>query len=271
LTPSNPDSATNSGTETTEITQITAGRESPKHGGRGDQGSAVPGVIKLAAAIAVLATIAFFGREASSQLPAFAAWVRSLGVWGPLAFVGGYTVAAVFLLPAFLLTLAAGALWGFGLGVVYAMAGASFGASCAFLAARHLVRRLVERYVDRHPTLAAIDRAVESEGARLVFLLRLSPAVPYVLLNYVLGISHLRFRDYLIGLIGMTPTAAMYVYVGKVAGDIAVLATGAATPRGPAYYTLLTVGLIATIAATVLVTRAAKRALQQSVGPIRTP
>jgi uncharacterized membrane protein YdjX (TVP38/TMEM64 family) len=95
--------------------------------------------------------------------------------------------------------------------------------------------------------------------------------VPYILLNYILGISRLRFRDHLIGLVGMTPTAAMYVYVGKVAGDIAVLTSGAAAPKGPAYYALLTGGLIATIAATALVTRAAKRALQRSVGAVRTP
>jgi uncharacterized membrane protein YdjX (TVP38/TMEM64 family) len=228
-------------------------------------------ILKALIALAALAAIAFFGREAASQLLPFTSWVKSLGVWGPVAFIGGYTVAAVCLLPAFLLTLAAGALWGFTLGLVYAMAGATVGASCAFLAGRHLVRRFVEQYVNRHPTLAAIDRAVESEGARLVFLLRLSPAVPYVLLNYVLGISRLPFRDHAIGLLGMTPTAAMYVYAGKVAGDLAVLASGAAAPKGAAYYVLLTSGLIATVVATVLVTRAARRALQQSVDAVKAP
>jgi uncharacterized membrane protein YdjX (TVP38/TMEM64 family) len=223
-------------------------------------------LIKTVVVVAAVAGLLFYGREVSSQLPAFAAWVKSLGVLGPLAFIGGYAIAAVLLMPAFLLTLAAGALWGFPLGLVYAMAGAAVGASCAFLAGRHLVRRFVEHYVDRHPTIAAIDRAVESEGARLVFLLRLSPAIPYTLLNYVLGISRLRFRDHLIGLLGMTPVAAMYVYAGKVAGDFALLASGAAAPRGTTYYILVTTGLIATVAATVLVTRAAKRALLRSVG-----
>jgi uncharacterized membrane protein YdjX (TVP38/TMEM64 family) len=223
-------------------------------------------VLKLAAAVTVLVAVAVSGRQSASQLPAFAAWVQSLGVWGPLAFVAGYTVAAVFLMPAFLLTMAAGALWGLFPGVVYAMAGACAGASCAFLAGRHLVQRFVQQYVDRQPMLAAIDRAVEHEGARLVFLLRLSPAVPYVLLNYVLGVSRLSFRAYLLGLVGMTPTATMYVYAGKVVGDLALLASGAAAPRRTAYYVLVTSGLVATVVATVLVTRAAKRALQQSIG-----
>jgi uncharacterized membrane protein YdjX (TVP38/TMEM64 family) len=192
----------------------------------------------------------------------FAEWVQSLGAWAPLAFVAGYTVVALLLMPAFLLTLAAGALWGFWWGLLLAMTGAVCGATCAFLGARSVLRGLVERYVMRHPRLVAIDRAVESEGARLVLLLRLSPAVPFVLLNYVLGVSRISLRDHFVGLLGMIPTAAMYVYAGKVAGDLAALASGAAVPRGTAYYVLLTLGFGATVLATVLVTRAAKRALQ---------
>jgi uncharacterized membrane protein YdjX (TVP38/TMEM64 family) len=194
----------------------------------------------------------------------FAEWVRSLGPWGPIAFVAGYAAATVLVMPAFLLTLAAGALWGFWWGLLLAMTGAVCGATLAFLGARSSLRGVVERYVTRHPRLVAIDRAVEAEGARLVLLLRLSPAVPFVLLNYVLGVSRISVRDHFLGLIGMIPTAAMYVYAGKVAGDLAVLASGAAVPRGRTYYVLLTLGLAATVVATVLVTRAARRALEHS-------
>ena len=192
----------------------------------------------------------------------FAEWVQSLGPWAPLAFIAGYTVVTVLLMPAFLLTLAAGAIWGFWFGLLLAMTGAVCGATCSFLGARYVLRDFVARYVRRHPRLAAVDRAVESEGARLVLLLRMSPAVPFVLLNYVLGVSRLTLRDHFIGMIGMIPVAAMYVYAGMIAGDLAALAAGAITPRGPAYYTLMALGLIATVAATVLVTRAARRALE---------
>jgi uncharacterized membrane protein YdjX (TVP38/TMEM64 family) len=194
----------------------------------------------------------------------FAHWVQSLGPWGPIAFIAGYTLVTVAVMPAFLLTIAAGALWGFWFGLLFAMSGAVSGATCAFLGGRSIFRSIVQRYVNRHPRLLAIDRAVEQEGARLVFLLRLSPAVPFVLLNYVLGVSRITLRDHFIGLCGMVPTAAMYVYAGKVAGDLTALATGAATPKGTAYYVLLTIGLVATVAATVLVTRAAKRALEHA-------
>ena len=217
-----------------------------------------PRVVLLA--IGALAVVLLFGREAAARLPAFAAWVQSLGVWGPLVFIAGYGISAVLLIPAVLLTISAGALFGFRRGVIYVSLGATLGAILAFFAARYLVRQFVEAYVNRNPRLAAIDRAVESEGKRLVFLLRLSPIVPFVLLNYVLGISRISFREYILGTAGMLPAVAAYVYAGKVAGDLATLAAGAATPRGPMYYVLLTVGLVATVVATILITRAAARA-----------
>ena len=198
----------------------------------------------------------------------FVHWVQSLGPWGPIAFVAGYTLVTHAVMPAFLLTVAAGALWGFWLGLLLAMTGAVSGATCAFLGGRSVLRNFVQRYVNRHPRLIAIDRAVEQEGARLVFLLRLSPAVPFVLLNYVLSVSRITLRDHFIGLCGMVPTAAMYVYAGKVAGDLTALATGAAAPKGPTYYALLVLGLVATVVATIRVTRAAKRALQDAHGDI---
>jgi uncharacterized membrane protein YdjX (TVP38/TMEM64 family) len=218
--------------------------------------------LKVGAVVVIGGGLLAFGREAALQLPAFAAWVRSLGVWGPLVFIAGYGLAALLLLPCFLLTLAAGALWGVARGLVYVMLGVTLGSTLAFFAARYLVRGLVQVYVDRHPQMAAIDRAVEAEGLRLVFLLRLSPIVPFILLNYVLGVSRVRFRDYLGGLVGMVPTVAMYVYAGRIAGDLAAIGSGTAVPRGPAYYALLGLGLLATVTASLLIARAAQSAMR---------
>jgi uncharacterized membrane protein YdjX (TVP38/TMEM64 family) len=225
----------------------------------------------LLKSIVVLATgalLVLFGRRFAVYLPEFAAWVKGLGYWGPAALMGAYAIASLVLAPAFLLTVMSGAIWGLQRGVLYVMVGATFGSIVSFVVARFLVRKYVERYVASHPRLAAIDRAVESEGFRLVFLLRLSPVVPYILLNYVLGVSRVRFRDYLAGSIGMLPTVVAYVYAGKVAGDVAFVAGGAAAPRGPLWYVSLVIGLIATIAASMLIGRAAKRAIDATAtGP----
>src|SRR5262249_12113123 len=151
----------------------------------------------LLLAVAGVVMLLLFGREAATRIPQFLAWVRALGFWGPAAFIGAFAMCAVLLLPVLGLLLAGGALWGVVFGTIYVMTGAALGSTLAFFVARYLVRGFVQRYVERHPKLAAIDRAVETEGLRLVFLLRLSPVVPFILLNYVLGVSRVRYRDYL--------------------------------------------------------------------------
>jgi uncharacterized membrane protein YdjX (TVP38/TMEM64 family) len=110
--------------------------------------------------------------------------------------------------------------------------------------------------------VAAVRHAVTGEGAWVMFLLRLSPAVPFVLLNYALALSGARYRDYLVASVGMLPAIVVYVYYGKVAGDVARVAAGVVPPRGPEYYVLLAVGLAATVAATHAITKAARKAMK---------
>lgn len=213
----------------------------------------------------VVTAMVLGGRQAAALLPAFVERVKALGPLGPVIFVLAYAVAAVALVPASLLTLATGAAFGLVRGVPIALAGATLGASLAFLITRHLARSRVERAIAGHPKFAAIDRAIGQDGRRIVFLLRLSPLFPYNLMNYALGLTTVRFRDYVVASIGMLPPTTVYVYYGKVVGDLAALSSGAAPIKGPWYYALLGLGIVATIAATVLVTRTARRALTESV------
>jgi uncharacterized membrane protein YdjX (TVP38/TMEM64 family) len=225
-------------------------------------------LLKIVAGVLGVALLVTVGRELPALLPQFTQWVASLGAWGPVAFIAGYSVAPVIFAPAFVLTLAGGALFGFVEGVTYVMIGATIGATLAFLTGRYLARQFVERLLTRDPRLLLIDRAVERNGFKLVALLRMSPAVPFVLLNYALGVSRVRLRDYVAGSIGMLPVVAMYVYTGKVAGDLATLASGAAQPRGTVYYAMIGLGLVATIAVTVFVTRIARQAIAQEMSAV---
>ena len=221
--------------------------------------------VTLVAGVAVLILLVVAGRQAPAALPRFTAWVASLGAWGPVAFVAGYSIAPVVFAPAFLLTIAAGALFGFVKGVILVMIGATIGATLAFLTGRYLARHFVEGLLRRQPRLQVIDRAVERHGFRLVALLRMSPAVPFVLLNYALGLSRIKLLDFVAASIGMLPVVAMYVYTGKVAGDLASLASGTAQPRGPLYYAMIGLGLVSTIAVTVYVTRIARHAIEHEL------
>jgi uncharacterized membrane protein YdjX (TVP38/TMEM64 family) len=206
------------------------------------------------------------GRQAGMYLPQFVAWVESLGVWGPVVFVVGYVVAAVAFVPGSILTLAAGAIFGLGKGVVIVFLAAMLGSAVAFLVARYLARPAIERRLAGNTRFAAIDRAAGAQGRKIVFLLRLSPVFPFNLLNYALGLTKVRFLDFFIASAGMLPGTLLYVYYGKLAGDVAALAGGAAVAKGPEYYAVLVLGLVATIVVTTIVTRIARRALKEVAG-----
>ena len=187
-----------------------------------------------------------------------------LGPWGALLFIAAYVVASVTLAPAFLLTFAAGAVFGLLRGTLLVYVGAVLGSSAVFAIASPLARSRLLRWLDRDPRVAAVRGAVVGQGAWVMFLLRLSPLVPFVLLNYALALSGVRYRDFMAASVGMLPAIVMYVYYGKVAGDVAKLAAGVAPPHGRVYYALLAVGLVATIVATTIVTRAARKAMNDA-------
>ena len=91
----------------------------------------------------------------------------------------------------------------------------------AFLVARYIARGAIEQRLEGDRRFAAIDRAVGREGRKIVFLLRLSPVFPFNLLNYALGLTNVRFVDYFIACLGMIPGTLLYIYYGKLAGDVA--------------------------------------------------
>ena len=236
-----------------------AAKKSARRGGAGRR------ALQVLVILTVIAAVYFLGARLGALVPRFAAWVQGLGIWGPVVFILGYAAATVAFAPAWPLTVAAGPIFGLWRGTAYVMIGATLGAALAFLVARYGARRAVERRIAGNERFAAIDRAVAREGRKIVFLLRLSPVFPFNLLNYALGLTRVRFVDYLVASIGMLPGTLLYVYSGKLAGDVAAAASGASpVERDWKYWTLIGAGLAATIAVTVVVTRLARRALKES-------
>jgi len=149
------------------------------------------------AVIVALVAIAYL-LEAPGHLQNALTWVDGLGIWAPVVFVAMYIAVCVLVIPGSILTLGAGAVFGVLRGTLYTAVGATLGATAAFLLGRTLLRDWVKRKVEASPKLAAVDEAVEREGGRLVFLLRLSPLVPFSISNYVYGLTGVRTLHYVI-------------------------------------------------------------------------
>jgi uncharacterized membrane protein YdjX (TVP38/TMEM64 family) len=214
------------------------------------------------AAVAVGLLLWWVGRSLAPRVLSIVAHIQSLGPAAPVAFIAIYALAVVSLIPASLLTIAGGAVFGLIRGVIYALIGATLGSTGAFLLGRYVARRLVERKLDAMPRFVAIERAVSARGRRIVFLLRLSPLVPFNFLNYALGLTTISVWDFVFASLGTIPGAFVYAYAGKVTGEALALAGQAQVPKNASYYAVLVAGLVATIAATTVVTRTARRALQ---------
>ncbi|WP_088892814.1 TVP38/TMEM64 family protein [Leptolyngbya ohadii] len=183
------------------------------------------------------------------------------GKLGAVQFVLVYSLATVAFVPGSLLTLGAGAVFGLLWGSVWVFLGATIGATLAFLIGRYGVRGWVSRKIANYPRFQAIDRAVSQSGLKIVLLARLSPVIPFNLLNYGLGITGVSLKDYVLGSVGMIPGTVLYVYLGSIAGSLANLGT-VQPENARLQWTVRIIGLLATIAVTFIISRIARQAIE---------
>jgi uncharacterized membrane protein YdjX (TVP38/TMEM64 family) len=185
-------------------------------------------------------------------------WIEAQGVQAPLIFGVIYVFAVVAMLPASLLTLLAGASFGPVVGTVTVVLSANIGAAIALLIARYLARERIESLARRRPKFAAIDRAIDEGGWKIVALLRLSPVVPFNVQNYLYGLTSIGFWTCVVtSLFAMLPGTFLYIYLGHVAGTV----SAAGNERSGWEWLLMVVGLLATATVTVYVTVLARRNL----------
>ncbi len=192
-------------------------------------------------------------------------WIDSLGAIGAIAFIAIYIIATVAFFPGSILTLGAGVVFGVVLGSLYVFIGAIIGATAAFLVGRYLARSWVANKIASNHKFQAIDRAVAKEGLKIVLLTRLSPIFPFNLLNYAFGITGVSLKDYVIGSFGMIPGTIMYVYLGSLAGSIALIGTDSQPTNPTLQWVIRIIGFIATVVVTIYVSRIAKKALEEEV------
>ncbi len=222
---------------------------------------------RIALWVATMAVVVVVGRglDARALLQSALAWMTGSGAWAPAIFVLLYVVTTVLMLPAVVLTLGAGAAFGLPRAFVVVSVGATLGATAAFLIGRYMARDLVASRVAGSARLGALDEAMAREGWKIVALTRLSPVLPFVVLNYVFGLTRVSLRHYVLASwLGMMPAIALYAYIGSLAGDLASAAAGGRA-RAPWEWAAYGVGLLATLAVTVYVTRMARRALDTRI------
>jgi len=176
----------------------------------------------------------------SSALGAVPDWAYSIG--GVHLAAAQLFALVVGVLPASALAIAAGAMLGVGAGIALSSATLLVGATVTFFLSRSLFRPLIQRWVGGRARAAAFDEALGRQGWRIVCLMRLSPIAPFVATSYLLGLSKVSFRDYLLGTLASLPALLGYVVIGALAAR-GVRSAVAQNWMGGAF---LVVGVVAT-------------------------
>lgn len=197
----------------------------------------------------------------------FIMWVRGFGPTGAVIYALLYVAGTVLLIPGTALTAGAGLVYGAVLGTVIVSPASVAGATLAFLIARHFARSWVESKLERYPKFDAIDRAIKKNGFKVVLLLRLQPVfIPFALLNYAIGLTSVRLRDYVLASwLGMLPATTLYVYLGSALHNVSDLAAGKLPEAGMWGQALFWGGLVAAGVLVFLLGRIAKRALHEEL------
>ncbi|KAF6259541.1 snare associated Golgi protein-domain-containing protein [Scenedesmus sp. NREL 46B-D3] len=194
----------------------------------------------------------------AQQLQAMVEGLQGAHLGSIVVFVLLFAAAVVLLLPGMLLSIGAGAAFGFYVGWVVAWLGTILGQVGAFMLGRYLLRDLVYSYmVRRVPGFATIDSNISSDGWKLVLLLRLSPVLPYNVMNYVLGVTAIRLLPYALASgVAAAPYVCLFAYIGSASSDLfQLLHDGAHAQLSPELLILLACIMIMSVVGLFFVCR----------------
>ncbi len=218
-------------------------------------------LLRVGLGAAALAVVIFLGALWGEHIPAVEAFIREIGIWGPIVFIVLFVVTMPFFVPNAGFAMAAGALFGLWWGTVYIVLAGLIAEMILFTAGHHFLRAPVERWLQKYPKLLAIRGALIKQPVKLMILLRLSP-LPFTPICYMMSTTRVTYRQYLIGFLGYIPGNFVTVYFGFVAKHVAK-AAGHADDLSPEQLVLAIVGLTASVILITYVSRVSKRALEQ--------
>ncbi|HXI14292.1 MAG TPA: TVP38/TMEM64 family protein [Thermoanaerobaculia bacterium] len=217
--------------------------------------------LKIVIALVVLVGIIILFRTlpVAQWFEQFQAYIRGVGPIGYVIYALVYAACCVLFIPASVLTLGAGAIFGLVAGTIVVVIGATLGAILSFLLARTVMRKKVEAMTEGNAKFTALDRAISKEGARIVFLIRLAPIFPFTYINYAFGLTGVRTLPFILAtLVGIIPGTFAYIYIGHAAASAA--AGGADRTKTIVQIAGAVVALVVTLFVARIATKAIKKA-----------
>ncbi len=181
---------------------------------------------------------------------------------GVIAFILVYILWVNLFLPSSWLTMLGGLLYGSILGSLYVFIAASLGAILTFILGRTFLQTIFQKRLSLFPKLELIERSISNEGLKLIILTRLSPIFPFGILNIAYSLSNVRSRDFLIGLLAISPGTFLYCSLGSLAKNIYNFDEIILGQDHSYSFALTFVGFLATLILLLIISRAAKKSLE---------
>ena len=142
-------------------------------------------------------------------------WFADNELYGMIIFILLYIIFGIIALPASFHKYLAGVIYGFGPGILIAYVGSMLGAIAPFLLGKKWMNPYARKALGKHPSLIGLEQEIVEQGTNVVALTRISLVIPYGVLNYAYGATEVKFRDYLIGNLGMIVPSIMYAWWGS--------------------------------------------------------
>jgi uncharacterized membrane protein YdjX (TVP38/TMEM64 family) len=222
--------------------------------------------------IALLAILILFSIYTAISIPIvalLAKWSQPMGelgyLTGPLVFALMFTILAPLMVPSSFMKLVAGALFGFGGGLLAGWLGAMGGAMLAFVAGRYLLSEKVQYWSKKHPVMSSLDKVVEEHGLVVTILIRLSLVIPYNMVNWALGPSKMKTRDYAIGNVATFFPTILYAWWGSRLGNILAIGQGAGPPKDELWWLSMTFSIAITIGGVIWMDRISRSYLERLI------
>ncbi|KAL7081036.1 hypothetical protein ACP275_14G014800 [Erythranthe tilingii] len=214
--------------------------------------------------------IACFTLPVEQMLKDFLVWIdQDLGSWGPVVLAVAYIPLTILAVPASVLTLGGGYLFGLPIGFIADSVGATLGAGAAFVLGRTLGRSFVISKLNDYPKFHAVAIAIQRSGFKIVLLLRLVPLLPFNMLNYLLSVTPVSIASYMLASwLGMMPITLALVYVGTTLKDLSDVTHGW-SGFSKTRWAFIGLSLVVSVILMIYVTRVARTALEKALAENR--
>ncbi|XP_022758197.1 uncharacterized protein LOC111305181 [Durio zibethinus] len=223
---------------------------------------------RIGLSLLVLAAIvtALVSLPIEKMLKGFLSWLKEdLGLWGPLVLACAYIPLTILAVPASVLTLGGGFLFGLPVGFIADSIGATIGATVAFFLGRTIGRSYVISKLRKYPNFQAVSIAIERSGFKIVLLLRLVPLLPFNMLNYLLSVTPVGLGEYVLASwLGMMPSTFGLVYIGTTLKDLSDVTHGW-NEVSTVHWVFMALGFAVSVIMIVYITKVAKASLDKTL------